>query len=312
MLRLSRVLLVDDEPAFLRRVAAALTRHGHTVEALPDGLSALRELAAHEAGGTPYDVAVVSLRLPDVDGRKVIAALRERHPGLRVVALAPPAGPGSAADVDPPLADGVLCLTKPVDAGALRAAFVTLGAPEAPHALLAGEAGRACVFVTLARAADPAPAFAALRSLPGVARVDAVRGSADLVLTFEGVATDEDARLLRERVAAIQGVDGVVSRILAAPPGVPHAPPVRGTAVAWVVIEVDRGALPDVLAAVAFLDETVFVGGDVRGAAAVALLAAPDFAALRRVLHDKVRFTAGVLRIEELMVVDMDGQEPTR
>ena len=77
-----RVLVVDDE-AMVRTVTTKLLRlRGHTVKAVDGGPAALAALA--EDG---YDVVVTDLSMPDMSGRELAAAVRQRHPGLPVLLL---------------------------------------------------------------------------------------------------------------------------------------------------------------------------------------------------------------------------------
>jgi DNA-binding NtrC family response regulator len=77
-----RVLLVDDDPAFRRVMAAELTRRGYGVVAVSSGAEALAQ--APEVGA---DVTLLDLRLPDMDGIQVLERLRERNPSGGVVVL---------------------------------------------------------------------------------------------------------------------------------------------------------------------------------------------------------------------------------
>jgi two-component system KDP operon response regulator KdpE len=67
-----RLLLVDDEPQIIRALTPALQAAGYAVVSAGRGEDALRELA-HE----PCDVIILDLGLPDMDGKTVIARLRE-------------------------------------------------------------------------------------------------------------------------------------------------------------------------------------------------------------------------------------------
>jgi two-component system KDP operon response regulator KdpE len=67
-----RLLLVDDEPQILRALTPALAAAGYGVETAEDGQTALRRMAAD-----PCDVVILDLGLPDLDGKEVIAKLRE-------------------------------------------------------------------------------------------------------------------------------------------------------------------------------------------------------------------------------------------
>ena len=68
---MSKVLVVDDEPALARALAINLRANGWEVVTAADGRSAL------EAAATEHpDVVVLDLGLPDMDGTVVLAGLR--------------------------------------------------------------------------------------------------------------------------------------------------------------------------------------------------------------------------------------------
>ncbi|WP_243058434.1 response regulator transcription factor [Nocardioides sp. SR21] len=68
---MSKVLVVDDEPALARALAINLRAHGWEVVTAADGRSAL------DAAATEHpDVVVLDLGLPDMDGTEVLAGLR--------------------------------------------------------------------------------------------------------------------------------------------------------------------------------------------------------------------------------------------
>jgi two-component system KDP operon response regulator KdpE len=68
---MSKVLVVDDEPALARALAINLRAHGWEVVTAADGRSAL------DAAATEHpDVVLLDLGLPDVDGTEVLAGLR--------------------------------------------------------------------------------------------------------------------------------------------------------------------------------------------------------------------------------------------
>jgi DNA-binding response OmpR family regulator len=68
-----RVLLVEDDARLADSVAAYLRRDGFSVDVAASGAAALRQ-----AGVEPFDVMVLDLRLPDIDGLEVCRRLRAR------------------------------------------------------------------------------------------------------------------------------------------------------------------------------------------------------------------------------------------
>ncbi len=77
-----RVLLIDDETVFVDNLVAVLTRRGMKVESANDGLKAL-DLLSNE----PYDVLVLDLRMPGMDGIELLKAIREREVHTPVIVL---------------------------------------------------------------------------------------------------------------------------------------------------------------------------------------------------------------------------------
>jgi DNA-binding response OmpR family regulator len=79
---MSRVLVVDDEPRIVAFVTRALSAEGLEADGAYDGLRAL-ELAV--AGR--YELVVLDLLLPDLDGLSVLQGMLRRHPGQQVLVL---------------------------------------------------------------------------------------------------------------------------------------------------------------------------------------------------------------------------------
>ena len=77
-----RVLLIDDEKVFVDGLVGVLTRRGMQVQSVNDGLQAL-DLLTNEQ----YDVLVLDLRMPGMDGVELLKALRERDVQTPVILL---------------------------------------------------------------------------------------------------------------------------------------------------------------------------------------------------------------------------------
>jgi len=76
------ILIVEDEVPLARKIAAALTEAGHDPVATHDGESALSK--ASEAA---FDLVVLDVRLPRIDGFEVLRRLRKQHVTSRVLML---------------------------------------------------------------------------------------------------------------------------------------------------------------------------------------------------------------------------------
>src|SRR5207237_8188682 len=69
--RVTRVLIVDDEPQILRALRTALAANGYETLTASSGEEALAMVAAAQP-----DMAIVDLGLPDLDGAEVSERLR--------------------------------------------------------------------------------------------------------------------------------------------------------------------------------------------------------------------------------------------
>ncbi len=77
-----RILVVEDEALLARQIASALTEAGHDPMIVHDGERALRE-----ATGTLFDLIVLDIVLPRMDGFEVLRHLRSQHVASRVLML---------------------------------------------------------------------------------------------------------------------------------------------------------------------------------------------------------------------------------
>lgn len=82
MKQTTSVLIVDDEDSLRELIAGRLRRRGYRVDAVATGAEALEALARQE-----FDLAVLDLRLPDVDGMDCLRRAKELQPALEVVML---------------------------------------------------------------------------------------------------------------------------------------------------------------------------------------------------------------------------------
>lgn len=76
-----RVLVVDDEPAILNLGHRLLTEAGYRVEVAAGGEEALARFRAN--GG--FDLVVLDISMPGMDGRTCLKRLRELSPEVKVV-----------------------------------------------------------------------------------------------------------------------------------------------------------------------------------------------------------------------------------
>ncbi len=114
------LLLVDDDEAFVKRLAKAMEKRGFVPETA-GSVAAGRAVAVSR----PPAYAVVDLRLEDGNGLDVVEALRESRPECRVVVLT---GYGAIATAVAAVKFGAIdYLSKPADANDITAALLAKG-----------------------------------------------------------------------------------------------------------------------------------------------------------------------------------------
>jgi len=114
------ILLVDDDEAFLKRLAKAMERRGFSVE-MASSVAAGKAIAT----ARPPAYAVVDLRLEDGNGLDVVEVLRERRPDSRIVVLT---GYGAIATAVAAVKIGATdYLSKPADANDVINALLQTG-----------------------------------------------------------------------------------------------------------------------------------------------------------------------------------------
>ncbi|MBW2616580.1 MAG: response regulator [Deltaproteobacteria bacterium] len=77
-----RILVIDDESVICDACDLVLTEKGHTVDYCKTGKTGL---IAIERG--TYDVILLDMKLPDIDGMEVLKSVREKMPALCVIVM---------------------------------------------------------------------------------------------------------------------------------------------------------------------------------------------------------------------------------
>lgn len=73
---MARVLVVDDDPGITIMVGERLRALSITADAASSGRDALMMMCRATADGEPYDVAIVDIVMPGIDGWQVLKAIK--------------------------------------------------------------------------------------------------------------------------------------------------------------------------------------------------------------------------------------------
>ncbi|HTP81172.1 MAG TPA: response regulator [Bacteroidota bacterium] len=78
----NRILVVDDEEALRTVLSSELEGEGYQVASAADGREAITTLTSKE-----FDLILLDIKMPNVDGFEVLKFVKERHPRTKVVML---------------------------------------------------------------------------------------------------------------------------------------------------------------------------------------------------------------------------------
>jgi DNA-binding NtrC family response regulator len=82
MFNVTKILIVDDERPIRNSLKGMLEDEGYSVDAAPDGMTALKMVAEQY-----YQVVLCDIKMPGMDGIEVLTALREKSPDTAVVIM---------------------------------------------------------------------------------------------------------------------------------------------------------------------------------------------------------------------------------
>ena len=78
----NKILVVDDEEALRTVLASELEGEGYQVTTAVDGQNAIDIL-----GSAVFDLILLDIKMPNVDGFEVLKFVKERHPTTKIIML---------------------------------------------------------------------------------------------------------------------------------------------------------------------------------------------------------------------------------
>jgi two-component system response regulator PilR (NtrC family) len=104
----ARILIVDDDPMIRLTVSMILKHEGYLVDAAENGKEAISK-----SEGNYYNLALVDIRLPDMEGTKLLSLLEETSPKMVKIIMTGFPTVGNAIDAITNRVDSYL--TKPMN-----------------------------------------------------------------------------------------------------------------------------------------------------------------------------------------------------
>ncbi len=86
--QLGKILVVDDEEIMRRSLADILRQEGYQVHMVASGEAAVNTLRTMQASGDSFDVILLDLKMPGMDGLDVLRVASNLAPDTLVILLA--------------------------------------------------------------------------------------------------------------------------------------------------------------------------------------------------------------------------------
>ncbi len=325
-----KVLLIDDEASLRRHVTLGLMQKGYDTEPCENGMKGLETLQMFETKKTPLACAIVDIRLPDIDGIKLLKVIKLNYPELPVIIITGHGDTAIEEEVKAQNADGYL--EKPFTMEELTELLAQVPAPaakaEVNEATAPVQAYSAYALVTVDSTANLLDAYRNLYFQENVVYCDAIRGDHDLMLLLQADSLEGITQVVDEKIKTIAGVTEVSLLPVSAPlfgdavsdiiGSVDKAlgrekeegevytnQTARSRTSAYVLLEIEKEKLQSIYPALYFDDQVVYCDCTKGKYDIVLLMKGTSFAEIGATIKNKFKQLDGVLRIKEWPIITL-------
>ena len=326
-----KVLLIDDEASLRRSVAIGLMQKGYQTEPCENGMKGLQALETFKKKKLPIGCAVVDVRLPDIDGLKLLKVIKLDYPQLPVIIIT---GHGTEAIAEEARAADAY-LEKPFEMEELTKLLEELEPKAAQTALdepkeetKEKESVSMYTMVSLDATANLLETYRKLYFHKDVLYCDATRGDCDLVLMLQAPTFEEINDLVEKELKTMGGVAAVslmpvqmpvltdnvvnllgsVDRALGRDKGESKAESrqtARQRVSSYVMLEIEKEKIEAIYPALYFNDQVVNCDCTDGTYNIVLLMKGTSFADIEHNVRNNLRTLDGVLRIKEFPIITL-------
>jgi CheY-like chemotaxis protein len=320
-----RVLVVDDEAALRRQLTMGLAQHGYEVEECEEGLPALGKIRTAKSKHDPFAFVILDVRLPDIDGLKILSVLKATYPDLPVVIIT---GYGNENTVNTVQSrDGNAYLDKPFEMETLISELsrIGIGPGEKPRPKTAAEPSHlesALVFIRGQKDVDLYDMYSELNFGDGVCYCDPVVGDWDMVLLIQAPNRKGIEHLAKLHIESLKDMEAFEVHHCEKPPiskdlesfiqdyEKSQAMEQSGAVgtdkrslrmlTSYVVLDVDPSSLSNLYMKLYFTDNVVHCDVTDSGKQIILLLQGISAQEIQSTIRGQIRLMPGVLRIKQL------------
>jgi len=324
MLKEKRVLLIDDEPAVRRNLTMSLMQEDYEIEPCENGVKGLNKLEMYKKLGLPLDCVITDLRLPDIDGLKILKTVKNKYPDTPVIVITGYGDDNVVKAIEMEDCDGYL--DKPFNPEELIQMLKNIREKkEIKEEKPVARTISTYVMLKFADSDDFVPAYRDLYFMDNVLYCDATRGEYDIVLLLQASGNEEMDKAI-EKIKKIQGIEEIftmsvkplaleesLSKIISTVDealgkdkfneDVDRRNP--GNLSSYVFLEIEKEKFEGIFPTLHFTDNVVYCDITKGRYDIVMLIQGQSFEEIDRVIAKRIKTLDGVVRIKECPIIKM-------
>jgi CheY-like chemotaxis protein len=329
-----RVLLIDDEASLRRSLAMGLLQKGYETEPCENGMKGLQALEAFKEKKTPPQYVVIDVRLPDIDGIKLLKVIKFTYPELPVVVITGYGTDAIAADAKSEKADAYL--EKPFTVDELTKIFAEIPQKTAAAAVAEKESAEpageksvsAYVLLNFFDTANLSQVYQDMYFMDNVLYCDAIKGDFDMALLLQAGKLADLHAMVEDKIKKLPGVKDICFMPVESPLLSESVNNIIGTvdkalgrekenaespnnanfwksASSYVFLEIDKEKLESIYPTLYMNDQVVSCDNTKGKYDIVLLMQGASFAEIDRNIQNKIKPLDGVLRIKKSPIIKL-------
>lgn len=324
-----KILFVDDESSIRRTMTLGLRQQGYDIEPCENGINALKKLELYIKNNIHLDGIVVDLRLPDIDGIKLVKIMKFKCPGVPIVMISGYADQYSEEEIRN-LQIGAF-LEKPLSPEEIGSQLVELMEEQLEiEALEEAEMEPArCESAYLLLGVNEEKGFMetyqALYAMEPVVYCDTTKGDYDIFMLVQGKNREEIQTFVDSQVKQVAGVDRVeildvqlpvldeavqtvirdAEEALEGATGPVRQRDLSRRVTSYLLVEAERERMNDIYPALRLDEQVVYCDYTDGRYNLVLMVTGSYFDDIDRFVKEKVSKMEGILKVKEYPIISM-------
>jgi len=327
-MEMKRVLLIEDEAGLRRNLAVSLKQENFEIEPCENGVKGLERLETLLKNGVQIDYVLTDIRLPDIDGMKLLKVIKSKYPGIPVVVMSAYGNDSIQKEIEIEKGDGFI--DKPFDNSDLTRIFNNLskksahGRPEISKNL-STKSVSGYAMIKIKNTEDFYSIYQKIYFMDNILYCDATKGEFDLFVLMQAQDYESLVQIIQNKIMKIKGISQVdymevtspvldeklsavvssVDEILEKDFVSEKGNIVRssGSVATYVMLEIEKEKFESLYPSLHFCENVVHCDVTRGSYDFVLLIQTESFEEMDRIISEKIRPLDGIIRIKKAPIV---------